>query len=220
MDRREFLKSLLALGAVSGLPCGVNAEAIDQDIQAAWAEAKANPFTFYVSEFGALSTDAIESYPESRLALFGYNRIGTKDELLALAHEVDGVERILDTAFEDEMSEYDGKKDPWNGRMDKWVAVWDDTTVEPLIKSVNNWLEREPDEQDYERATLRGIDGTGGSLSYFRDTFEFCNEFDIVVVEGDCPGSSYYAAELRMDMDEANELAKDMDLPIRFALQG
>ena len=43
---------------------------------------------------------------------------------------------------------------------------------------------------------------------------------NIVVIEGDCPGSSYFAAELRMDLDEANVLAEEFDIPIRFAWQG
>jgi hypothetical protein len=57
-------------------------------------------------------------------------------------------------------------------------------------------------------------------LRFFRDDFEYGDDFDIVVVEGDCPGSSYFAAELRMSIEDANDLAEGMGLPIRFADQG
>jgi hypothetical protein len=38
----------------------------------------------------------------------------------------------------------------------------------------------------------------------------------IVVVEGDRPGSSYYAAELRGSIDDANAAAAKLELPFRF----
>ena len=38
----------------------------------------------------------------------------------------------------------------------------------------------------------------------------------IVIVEGDCPGSSYFAAELTIPVDEANAAAKAADIPYRF----
>ena len=36
------------------------------------------------------------------------------------------------------------------------------------------------------------------------------------VIEGEHPGSTYYAAELRGDIDEANRAAKKIGLPVRF----
>lgn len=39
---------------------------------------------------------------------------------------------------------------------------------------------------------------------------------NIVVIDGCCPGSTYYAAELRMDLDEANRLATEQGWPVRF----
>jgi hypothetical protein len=36
------------------------------------------------------------------------------------------------------------------------------------------------------------------------------------IVEGDHPGSSYYAAELSGDIDEANRAAEAADIPVRF----
>jgi len=38
------------------------------------------------------------------------------------------------------------------------------------------------------------------------------------IIEGEHPGSSYYAAELRQDVDYANQVAKEMGLGFRFRL--
>ncbi len=77
-----------------------------------------------------------------------------------------------------------------------------------------------PGESDYERADIGGYSGRGQALCFFRDEFEDNDLFDIVIVEGDCPGSSYFAAELRMNIEQANALAAECAVPIRFAVQG
>ena len=46
--------------------------------------------------------------------------------------------------------------------------------------------------------------------------FEYSDDLDIVIVEGETPGSSYFAAELHGDIDDANERAESLGLPIRF----
>ena len=46
-----------------------------------------------------------------------------------------------------------------------------------------------------------------------------CNEGAVCfidIVEGDRPGSTYYAAELRGDMDTANRAAEAAGIPVRF----
>ena len=38
----------------------------------------------------------------------------------------------------------------------------------------------------------------------------------VQVIEGDFPGSSYYAAELGVDISKANRAAKKAGIPVRF----
>jgi len=38
----------------------------------------------------------------------------------------------------------------------------------------------------------------------------------VEVVEGEHPGSTYYAAELRNDIDQANRAAQQAGIPVRF----
>lgn len=100
------------------------------------------------------------------------------------------------------------------------ISQLDDDQQRDLLFEVQRWVTGAPDEWDAEHITLSGQGGQGSALWYFRDEFEYCDEFRIVIIEGDCPGSSYFAAELRMPVDEANELAKEMGIPIRFAWLG
>ena len=222
MNRRDFLKSLLALGAGTVLPTRVTEAAISTDLTSAWKAARSNPFMFYINEWGALSTNAVEAYPATRMELLGLDSVLTREDLLNLASDKWDVQYLIEIAYQDALSERDedDEPDPWNGNWEKWFDQADDRTVNCLIEEANTWLEAAPDGEDYEVATIRGYSDRGQALSYFRDTFEFCDDFNVVIVEGDCPGSSYFAAELRMDIDEANQLAEAMDLPIRFAEQG
>jgi len=38
----------------------------------------------------------------------------------------------------------------------------------------------------------------------------------VEIIEGEHPGSSYYAAELRQDVEYANQLARNIGLEFRF----
>jgi hypothetical protein len=71
-------------------------------------------------------------------------------------------------------------------------------------------------------AGIRPMDcatGQGRAMTFFFH-WEETGEFDIRLVDGDCPGSSYFGAELCSSIEEANRTAIDLDLPIRFAWQG
>ena len=51
---------------------------------------------------------------------------------------------------------------------------------------------------------------------YFEDHAKERDLLGIEIVDGDCPGSSYFAAELHIDVDEANLRARIHKLPYRF----
>jgi len=46
--------------------------------------------------------------------------------------------------------------------------------------------------------------------------YETLNALGVDIIEGEHPGSTYYAAELRQDIDHANQVARDMGLDFRF----
>lgn len=86
-----------------------------------------------------------------------------------------------------------------------------------LVPSVKQWLSSEPgwiDEADYidDHATARGA-----ALAYWRDVDDDILELlGIEIVEGEHPGSTYWAAELTKTIVEANLAAEKAGMDIRF----
>ena len=218
MTRRDFLQSIAAFETSIALPLDSIASAPESVIDQLWAAAQDNPTIFYVNEYGALSCDAVETYPATRKELLDYQEVATREELLSFARDNAAGADFLECEHSDPRWFYGDDSVPEN--WEAWLATADDDTVEALIEKMNDWINDTPDERDYESADLCGYSGRGHALRFFRDDFEYGDDFDIVVVEGDCPGSSYFAAELRMSIADANDLAEGLGLPIRFADQG
>jgi hypothetical protein len=218
MNRREFLQSIAAFATTVAIPFDILASAPESVIDQVWRAVSNDPIIFYVSEFGALSSDAVETYPATRKELLDYQEVASREELLFSAQENGSIADVLECEHSD--PRWFDEDEPVPDNWEAWLVTADDGTVSLLIDRVNAWINGTPDEHDYEVANHCGFSGRGDALRYFRDVFEYSDALDIVVVEGDCPGSSYFAAELRMDIDEANELAKELDIPIRFAWQG
>lgn len=89
-----------------------------------------------------------------------------------------------------------------------------------LVERIRNWFAEPPRwgwEDDYlpEVATAQGA-----ALAYFRDLNPASLKLlDVDVIEGEHPGSSYYAAALRGDIEQANAVARAAVLPVRFVRQ-
>ena len=60
--------------------------------------------------------------------------------------------------------------------------------------------------------------GDDYAFRFFHDHFPGDPEalLGVIVVEGDRPGSTYYAAELTVPVAEANRRAEEAGIPIRF----
>ena len=84
-----------------------------------------------------------------------------------------------------------------------------------LVPHVTQWL-REPWEAGEEDDVLPRS-GQGVALRYFDDMARTAlDTLGVKVIEGECPGSSYYAAELRRPIAEANRAAEAAGLRVRF----
>ena len=84
-----------------------------------------------------------------------------------------------------------------------------------LVPHVAKWL-REPwgpwEEDDAMRRS-----GQEAALRYFDEMgYAARQTLGVVCIEGECPGSTYFAAELRRPIKEANKAAKAAGLPVRF----
>lgn len=88
-----------------------------------------------------------------------------------------------------------------------------------VVPRIRQWFSDPPNrnfEDDYlpESAT-----GQGWALDYFRNMDrDSLKLIGVVIVEGDLPGSTYYAAELRGGIEKANKAAKRSGLNVRFVV--
>lgn len=86
-----------------------------------------------------------------------------------------------------------------------------------IVPKIAKWFGEEPDwsfEDDYlpETSTAQGA-----ALAYFRDMAVGDRiTLGVKVIEGEHPGSTYYAAELRGDIACANRAAEAGQIPVRF----
>jgi hypothetical protein len=90
-----------------------------------------------------------------------------------------------------------------------WIAQLDPQQFELLECEATEWSRLPPENDE--------PDGQAYALDYFRDLDpEICELLGVSIIEGDHPGSSYFAAELDNSVEEANRIATEHEIPIRF----
>lgn len=214
MNRRKFLQSLAAVGAAIAIDPPSIAKASIQQLDAVWSTLVEDPTTFYVNDFGTLSSCCGYTYPSTRRELLDLD--GPPRDAKALEDYVDGdwqLQQELENLFDGAEPDAIGTATDWR----EWLSVGNADVIEEAIETINAWLDGEPSELDLEQADLYGSSGQGYALRFFQAEPETTEAFGIKIIEGEHPGSSYYAAELHMDIAEANALAEAKGIPIRFA---
>lgn len=119
-------------------------------------------------------------------------------------------------AYEEEWPEYADEE-----IAEKWVLQLSEQEFKGLRSQMEKWAESEPDrssdETDYFVVPSSGQDY---AYKFFQDHTEpeVLDELGIDIVEGEYPGSTYYAAELSIPVEEANAKAEKAGIPIRFVV--
>ena len=123
----------------------------------------------------------------------------------ALSRRIATLRKALDAL---DPYEYDGWK--------SWVEESGAAGVPGFKDEVGKWLQK-PVNWLATESWPEGWSGQCRALSFFQDQeFAMLKALGIVVVEGDRPGSTYYAAELRGSIEDANAAAARLELPFRF----
>jgi hypothetical protein len=108
-------------------------------------------------------------------------------------------------------------EEPEDGVADWLLSLTTDEFESRVTSAIERWFDDEPNwgfEEDY---LPSGWSAQGVALNYFRSMDEkLLDLLGVVIVEGDHPGSTYYAAELKTDIADANALAVKYQLDIRF----
>ena len=224
MDRRTFLKALVALGVSLPMPLDLLA-ASDREIDATWKEARDVWGLFEVGEGGVLSfanyenLDRSDAYCLPWAAQLSVEEIEHCQPLQWKVSEL-YLEELKEGKWDegkdtdaDPRSPYEITETDWPA----WFRGLRGQRRDEVHAELDAWLRDEPDwdwEEDYlpDRAT-----GQGAAFEYFNDAeFEVRKALKIRVIEGDRPGSNYIAAELRITVEEANAIAEGNGWTIRF----
>jgi hypothetical protein len=249
MNRRQFLQALASLGASLSIPAVLQSASAAQ-VDEAWAEALANPWVFEVSEYGTIVEPDVPMPRVRADVFDVWDRqprdpehlIGEVEAVVPLvsafqglaAGELDDLEyelSMLDDSDEDDGADLLRAE---QGRLERLIAEIADAEdgwkalvrrdgkagIDQYWDFIDAWLEEPIDwgESDWFPRTWHG---QGKALAFFQgvdgDTLD---EIGVVIVEGDCPGSSYFAAELRQELANANAAAQRLGLPFRFRAEG
>lgn len=108
-------------------------------------------------------------------------------------------------------------EEPEEGAADWLLSLTSNEFESRIVPEIERWFGESPDwdsEDDYlpQEATAQGV-----ALLFFSHMAD--DELEAVgvdIIEGEYPGSSYYAAELTSDIDEANRAAEAAGLRVRF----
>ena len=176
-----------------------------------------NLVTFNVSDGGTLWIEGMDDSltREDCLGLYLSNN-PTADEIMSLADENWDAKQLVGQVYlqRTEVDSDDPDVDPED------LREWLDADPENVAAAANNlqlWLaDTSLTAEDYDVAELNGRTAQGAALLFWRDGDLDPDDFGIVIVEGEHPGSSYYAAELRESIEYANEVATRLGAPVRF----
>jgi hypothetical protein len=101
--------------------------------------------------------------------------------------------------------------------IDRWIGLLSSDEANALLAAAHAWVRAQPDWAQEEDDIPRSATGQGAALEFFEDwDAEDLAALGIEIVEGDHPGSTYYAAELRHTPEAANQAALERALPVRF----
>ncbi len=230
INRRGFLLSLIALGASYTLADDAPTEQVDK----VWTQALQSPWSFSVSEWGTISDpnfqeartwgDVFEhiwvggirtwrdviSEVESCQPLISHFESLAYDEAERLgvlsSEQLTATERRILAALEE---------DPDEGWRD-WIKLAGNPGVERFKEEIAAWLEEPVDDTQSDWFPIH-YGAQGKAKAFFEqldgDTLD---ALGVVIVEGEHPGSTYYAAELRASVEDGNAAAQELGLPFRF----
>ena len=108
-------------------------------------------------------------------------------------------------------------EEPYEG-VDHWLSNVDQNDFDKRIApEIKEWFASEPNWANESEYVQEQSSSQGAAYLYFRDLeFGTLKRLGVSVIEGEFPGSSYCAAELRGTIDEANTHAHELNLDIVF----
>jgi hypothetical protein len=102
--------------------------------------------------------------------------------------------------------------------VDAWLdQLAHDTYAEKVVPEIQQWLTEPPNWEEEDCDYFERYCPEGQALAFFRDMDDDdLKRLGVEVIEGEFPGSSYFGANLRKDVDEANRIAQEAGIAVRF----
>lgn len=241
LTRRSFLAGLLSVGAALALQ-GPLSEATAAQVDEAWKKLLKDPWYFDVNQFGTIvegdaqepkiRSDVFDAYvgdrctPDSLIAevqgcvpLTSHFQQLAADELNVVQSELEDGEDLPPKERKRLERLAKALSDPDDGWAD-WVSLLGSAGLPGFVSEVEDWLASPIEGNDYQWFPIRS--GAQGQAMAFFESLprETLDQLCVVIIEGDCPGSTYYAAELRQPIEDANAAAELLGLPFRFKAEG
>ena len=222
LSRRSFLNMVLASSVLSfaRIPGEDEVASLDAALTNEPLEFTVSDRTLSISNY-FVPPDRFEAYQlseadinnkEGILELIEYNQ-SLREEIYWFS-QGEEFELELDDSDVDEITRFIDSLSPENlnlltARVVKWFKSSPDT-------------ELEHDENNHEIMVPLG--GQSAAFRLFENggeiedlaANEIADALGIIVIEGEMPGSTYYAAELTISVDDANKRAEEAGFPIRF----
>jgi hypothetical protein len=239
LDRRSFLSGLVA---VSILPASLRNLPTEEIVPSdeIWKVVEEEPTIFIIRSGGTIDL-AVDIAPITRGEAFDFGsyELQSAKILAERANEVQPIMWALQEQYENfrtvQLNELYATEDDERIQAyeEKWpeyaneelTCIWvENLSTEEfrdLCTEMEKWSESEPNwlhEADYFDVPASGQDY---SLTFFRDYTDpkVLERLGIEIIEGEHPGSTYYAAELTIPVEDANRRAEEAGIPIRFSAE-
>lgn len=223
MDRRTFLKTLASFGASAALPINL-VTASEVEIDTAWIEAARTWDLMEVGEFRTLWYANFEE-PATRYEAYGFCSGSHINEGILESHEE--LYEPIQALYRDYLRHQDPARDEVevdnlvSTNWYKWYEQARGKDLSAIERIVDRWLSQPPDPCSEIDDDYTTDDAQGATYKRFeQEDSELLEALGIVIVEGCCPGSYYYAAELHTEVEKANRIAAERGWSIRFVYQG
>ena len=224
LNRKIFIKFLASCSSLTfkaNLPIGHadREKLIDEQL-------KKEPLTIKVSGKQMCVLNYFKKEGEHKLLTryeayeFNFDKINTKESLIEEL-ETQDIMYLEDVVydFRNEQNEDDETKDLTDS---EFIQSLSEEKFQELLLDVDSHLNDEISEEEelpynYSRTSLDGYDVAYRMFDdVVGDAKELKDLLGIEIVYGESIASTYYAAELRKPLEEANEIAKKINIPITF----
>jgi hypothetical protein len=106
-------------------------------------------------------------------------------------------------------------EEPEEGAVD-WVLSLTQAEFErDVVPVIESWFEEQPDPSQ-EEFSLGSLTAEGKAYDYFSSRDRVVAALHLVLIEGDHPGSDVCYVKMKISVAEANRIAADSGLPVRF----